>query len=112
VNRLWRTTKGGKMYISKQYANWKSECQWLIKSQTKNAKILGPYKLTLLVVAPDKRHRDIDNLFKAINDILQLTGVVENDKFCHWIEGRWVKNGNPCTVIIEGISQSGEQNIP
>lgn len=84
---------------------------WSASIQAKNQHIDGPYKLTLLAVKPDKRHRDLDNLFKAASDVLEGAGVVSNDANCVWIEARWVPTGPQCTLIIEAIDgeTSGEE---
>jgi Holliday junction resolvase RusA-like endonuclease len=57
----------------------------------------------MLVVAPDRRHRDLDNLLKASLDALASAGVVENDCYCRWIEARWVEDSAPCTLILEQL---------
>ena len=75
---------------------------WEIRSQTRN-KVVGPYKLTILAVKPDKRKRDLGNLEKAVSDILVSVGVVEDDSLCEWLEIRWVQDGSPCAVHIEAI---------
>lgn len=79
--------------------------------QAKNQRIEGPYKLTLLAVKPDKRKRDLDNLFKAASDVLEGAGVVSNDANCMWIEARWVPSGPQCTLIIEALDEeaNGEE---
>ena len=65
------------------------------------------YKLSLHVVRPDRRRRDLDNLFKAISDALVLAGAIADDSLCGWIEARWVEAGNPCTVTIEALNVKG-----
>jgi crossover junction endodeoxyribonuclease RusA len=57
----------------------------------------------MLVVPPDKRHRDLDNLLKATLDALAGAGVIANDRHCRRIEARWVEDGAPCTIILENL---------
>jgi crossover junction endodeoxyribonuclease RusA len=104
INRLWRVAKNGKVYCSARYVQWRTLSVWQIASQLKSKKVVGPYKLTLLVVRPDKRKRDLDNLLKAASDALVAAGVLEDDK-CEWIEARWVKGGPQCTIIIEELGE-------
>jgi Holliday junction resolvase RusA-like endonuclease len=59
----------------------------------------------MLVVAPDKRHRDLDNLFKASLDALAAAGVIANDRHCRWIEARWIEDGAPCTLILDDLGE-------
>jgi Holliday junction resolvase RusA-like endonuclease len=56
------------------------------------------------MVKPDKRHRDLDNAIKALSDILESSGVIENDKLCQHLEMKWVKDGPPCLVIIQEMN--------
>ena len=103
MNRLWRASKGGGVYRAPEYVSWKQQACWAIVAQHRGHKILGPFKLTMLVVAPDRRHRDLDNLLKASLDALASAGVVENDRHCRWIEARWVEDSAPCTLILEQL---------
>jgi len=103
MNRLWRASKGGGVYRSPEYAAWRKEAAWAIAAQSRGQSITGPFKITMLVVAPDKRHRDIDNLLKASLDAVAASGLIENDRHCRWIEARWVEDGAPCTLILEKL---------
>ena len=80
---------------------------WEIRSQTRD-KIVGAYKLTILVIKPDRRRRDLGNLEKAVSDILVTMEVVEDDNLCEWLEIKWVKSGLPCEVIIEPMGDIDE----
>lgn len=103
MNRLWRASKGGGVYRSPEYARWKEQACWVIASQSRSERLRGPFKLTMLVVPPDKRHRDLDNLLKASLDALAGAGVIANDRHCRWIEARWIEDGAPCTLILENL---------
>ena len=103
MNRLWRASKGGKVYRAPEYVTWKEGACWSIAAQCRAERIKGPFKLTMLVVPPDKRHRDLDNLFKASLDALAAAGVIANDRHCRWIEARWVEDGAPCTLILDEL---------
>lgn len=109
VNRLWRAKKGGGVYRSAEYVNWAKAAAWEIASQVKAKSIQGPYKLTMEAVAPDKRRRDLDNLFKAVSDSLVAAQVVESDHLCREIHARWVDTGPPIKIIIEGMSGGKEK---
>lgn len=106
VNRLWRASKGGGVYRSAKYSDWRRLAMWQIAGQSKGKKIEGPYKLTILAVRPDKRKRDLGNLEKAISDILVSQKIVEDDYLCEWIVARWVESGPECRVIIERIEDT------
>jgi crossover junction endodeoxyribonuclease RusA len=99
ANDLWSRTKGG-MSKSDAYAAWLNDAGWHVKAQ-KPGKISGPYKLSIQAVRPDKRKRDLDNLLKPINDLLQLVGVIENDSYCEMITARWLTFGSGVQVLID-----------
>lgn len=98
----------GGMYRSPKYETWRKAAIWDITSQAKRATIKGAFKLTLLAVPPDKRHRDLDNLFKASLDAVVAAGVVEDDRHCRWIEAKWMEAGPACTLILESLGDKHE----
>ena len=104
VNRLWRATKEGRVYRSPKYVEWRKLAMWQIAGQAKGKKHLGPYKLTIHAVKPDKRRRDLGNLEKAVSDILVSQNIVEDDSLCEWLEVRWVESGPQCKITIEALA--------
>jgi len=73
---------------------------WAIAAQIKGAKIKGEYTLDVQAKKPDKRRRDIGNLEKAVSDILQATGVIEDDCLCQDLRMRWVDFGPEFLITI------------
>lgn len=110
VNRLWRATKGGKVYRSAKYVEWRRLAMWQLAGQAKGKKIIGAYKLTILAVRPDKRRRDLGNLEKAVSDILVSQNIIEDDSLCEWLEVRWVDSGPQCKIILETIGDAPDEN--
>lgn len=104
MNRLWRAGKNGRVYRSDTYEKWRVAAAWDARMQAGPQKIKGGFKLTVRFVKPDARHRDLDNLLKAILDCLQHAGVVENDRFCLWIDAAWSIEGHPCLVKLEEMN--------
>ena len=104
INRLWRVGKGKKIYKSRVYEDWIAECQVVI-FQAKAIPVLGKYKLTIEAVRPDKRRRDVDNLIKAVSDVLESTGLIENDCLCEEVIARWVEHGPPMLVTVEKVNE-------
>lgn len=92
------------MYKSKVYEDWLETCRLTIY-QSRQIPILGQYKLLIEAVRPDKRRRDIDNLIKAVSDILEDTGLIENDSKCVEVIARWVDSGPPMLVTVEKIDE-------
>ena len=83
---------------------WKRHAEWAILQQAKGRKITGPYRLTVNLVRPDKRKRDIDNLFKAVSDSLVHMGIIESDHLCERLEAGWVKSGPECEILLESVN--------
>ena len=102
VNRLWRVGRNKKMYKSKVYEDWINVTRQLIYTG-KHKPILGEYRLTIEAVKPDKRRRDIDNIIKAVSDVLQATGLIEDDSLCQEVTARWVLKGPEMLIIVEKI---------
>lgn len=99
ANRLWVRAKKG-MRKSDEYAKWLTDAGWLVKQQ-KPGSIQGPYAISLLAARPDKRKRDLGNLLKATEDLLQSVGVIRDDADCELISMRWVTIGSGIQVLID-----------
>lgn len=95
------------MYRSAEYTTWWNLASWEIAAQRPKEPghwpktIAGPYKLTLLVERPDNRRRDLANLEKALSDLLQDVGLIEDDKFCHVLHMEWSGKGNQTHIKLE-----------
>lgn len=108
VNRLWRAKKGGGVYRSAEYVNWKKATAWEIAAQVKTRSIQGKFKILIEAVAPDKRRRDIDNILKAVMDALVAARVIEDDYLCRDLHVMWVETGPPIRIVLEGTEGGKE----
>ena len=88
ANRIWRVANG-RQHKSAEYTAWLTECGWRT-AKHRNA-FPGPYALAIEAdrSRPYMVARDIDNLIKPVNDMLQHAGVVANDKHCMSVTARW-----------------------
>lgn len=109
VNRLWRATKGGGVYRSKEYKDWQTHAEWAVAGQVKGQFIKGEYEITITAVKPDKRRRDLGNLEKAVSDLLQKTGVIEDDYLCQRIQISWAKTGPECLITLKSYKEGDEE---
>lgn len=98
ANRLWVRARKG-MRKSDAYSAWLTEAGWHAKAQ-RPTKIDGPYKLSIHASRPDRRTRDLDNIIKPVNDLLQAVGVINNDSDCDIVCARWVTAGGPGVVVF------------
>jgi Holliday junction resolvase RusA-like endonuclease len=76
VNALYVRARGRRPFLNPKYRAWKEEAGWMLQSQRPKP-IKGHYHLTIAV--PPSRG-DVDNRAKAVGDLLQAHGVVENDR--------------------------------
>lgn len=93
ANKLWRAVQGRNIK-SGHYREWLSRCVACI-AMHQPEKLTGGYVLDVTAYPPDRRARDLDNLFKALNDALALAGVVSNDSKCRVINARWADEVRP-----------------
>ena len=56
------------------------------------ASILGPIMITIAAGVPDRRRRDVDNLGKAVLDLLTAHQVIEVDAKVMSLTSRWDKH--------------------
>lgn len=104
INALYRAV-GGRSIMSAKYREWRDEAGWGMAAQ-RAGKVQGPVSVSVSLVAPDKRKRDLDNVgFKAVIDLLVSHQIIEaDDSTCvRKIEAEWASSGAPCTVTIRGI---------
>lgn len=87
-------TKKGKLTSSrantKRYDNWISGAMVdLIEQKGLSLIHTGPVIVTYMVKRPDKRRRDLDNLLKALNDVLVKAAVIGDDSDIHDLRIVW-----------------------
>jgi Holliday junction resolvase RusA-like endonuclease len=103
LNDIFTKFKGA--HLSQKYRKWRDEAGWRLK-ELNPGKVKGPVAISVSLVAPDKRVRDLDNCgFKAVIDLLVKHQIIEaDDSTCvRKIEAEWASSGAPCTVTIRGI---------
>lgn len=106
VNRTHRAIKknGGVGVIrSTKYTNWIATAGWEIQA-ARQPKMPGNYELQVLF--PLNFNGDLDNRIKALSDLLQKQGVIENDKLCDSLRmrrDRTVPEGKCQVVITESV---------
>jgi crossover junction endodeoxyribonuclease RusA len=102
---VWRTSKDGRrvpgMAKSSQYEAWIREAGYTLNVQ-RPMKIAGAYSLTIQVSRECRI--DLGNVEKAVSDLLQRHGVIENDRLAEKITLSWIDaeklDGAGMTVLI------------
>ena len=105
VNRMWRS-HWGRVHRSPVYLGWIKQAGLHIISQRPQLllrAIPGPYSL-IVRLRPRQPAADLDNFLKAIPDLLQAHGLIENDRLCRKILMLWdEKLDVDCRVTIRAI---------
>lgn len=109
ANRLWRRS-GHIMHRSSEYNAWTLSAGRELKSLVGPKRIAGLYALDVRIGRPHAS-RDLGNNEKAISDLLQHCGVVDDDKHCQDIRLRWdaaVPKGRAVVSIISQPAAASE----
>jgi Holliday junction resolvase RusA-like endonuclease len=74
--------------VARRYRAWRKLAAGEVMAQ-RPAKVLGPYRITIVATRPDNRRRDLGNLEKAVSDLLQSMGIVRDDCDAQSIRLTW-----------------------
>jgi Holliday junction resolvase RusA-like endonuclease len=100
VNRLWRVS-GRRVHRSARYVAWQRSAGWELQVQ-KPAPFPADATIGLNIRAGmTSKRRDIDNLAKAICDLMQAHGVIDNDAAVKDLRLTWDDSIEPGRVRVE-----------
>lgn len=104
ANKIWRAVNGRNIK-SAEYRSWLDAGHRSILAQ-RPGRVTGAYRLSLVVNRTDRRHRDLSNVIKPLEDLLQAAGVVRDDCDCiHlmvcWGEGEPSRDAQVFAQITE-----------
>ena len=100
ANNLLLNVRGRGRVKTPEYRAWIETNGWVIKRAAQAKAIAGPYALIVQVGKPDNRRRDLDNLTKAVNDLIVSTGAVRDDSDCQRIQIGWSEHHDDCFVQV------------
>lgn len=105
VNHYWGHRRD-RVYLKKEGINYRVRVAYAIIEQVKSGPIwLGAFKkklkMTLNVIPPDNRMRDLDNILKAMLDALESAQVYENDNQIDELHIYRKKPEKPGCVVVE-----------
>lgn len=82
TNRLWRSVRGRNI-LSEEGRQYRSEGLWVLQGIQATTRPAWPHtgrlSVTMTAYPPDNRRRDLDNLLKAVLDLLTHGGVYGDD---------------------------------
>lgn len=107
---VWKLYAGyGKgRHRTKEYKAWINEASWELVLQRKKkaghaVTIEHDVAVTVRAVRTNKQ-ADLENLQKALFDLLQSTNTINNDNQIVAIDAKWVESGPPCELTVRSAS--------
>ena len=82
VNTAYPTTRSGRRVLSKKGKEYQ-KIVWALCAKQNIKMVRGPVQIVIQAFPPDKRKRDVDNLFKMILDGLQKAYIIEEDSLVY-----------------------------
>ena len=80
VNHLYRTSGNNKRYKTREGKAWQNETALLFKAARREAAAYnGDVALDIVFHVADERRWDIDNRVKALQDCVEMAGVIGDD---------------------------------
>lgn len=104
VNGLFFNAAKGRVKTD-AYKAWRRDAGNLILVQGRR-RIHGFVSLSVALVRPDKRRRDLDNALKPLLDLLVEMQIIDDDSLVQRISVQWVSAGAPCTVLIQEAAEA------
>ena len=75
--------KGGKVFKPPRVVNWEVRAIWELREQYKGEPIDWEVSVDVVLILPNRRKRDIDNMLKSLWDVLERAGVIKNDNLIY-----------------------------
>lgn len=107
VNSMFKNVPGKGRVRTKEYKAWSHEAGWMLVAQRnqhhRHQCITGPIEIDVSAYRAANKNRDLDNILKAICDLLTNTKTIADDSQIIAINARWVNSGVPCTVTVRPV---------
>jgi Holliday junction resolvase RusA-like endonuclease len=99
VNNLFANSSAGR-FTTQQYRDWQTAAAWRLLAD-KPGRVPGPVKITLVYEEKNGR-RDLDNLLKAVLDLLVKHNVIDGDHrtVLREISAKWSANVQGVRITI------------
>ena len=109
VNTYWTLVRRGKgvaKILSKRGRAYKEAVKKIC--QDDQAPLAGDLRVHVVAVLPDRRKRDLDNIFKSLFDALEYADVIVDDVQIFYIEATKCYNGpgpGYVDIVIEEVNK-------
>jgi len=92
--------KGGKVFKPPRVKNWEVRALWEIREQYSGEPLEGKLSMEVILILPNNRKRDIDNILKSLWDVLEKARVIKNDNQIYEIRTvKKVQKGQQGTIV-------------
>lgn len=88
TNGLFVNNQRGGRTLTPRYRDWRVRAMRAAHEQDL-ARVAGGYALLITAQRPDRRARDLDNIVKAISDLLKELGLIDGDHLCQRLVLEW-----------------------
>lgn len=100
TNHLFVNLPGKGRVKSAEYKAWISAAGWQAKTAVVGKETFKGKPVAVTYSVPENQRRDLDNYLKALNDVLKLAQIIEDDRHIRKIEiGRW--DGQDVRVVLQ-----------
>ena len=110
VWRLYRGT-GKRRHRSPEYRKWIGDAGWTLiegrNRQCGRACLDGKVEVDIHACRNEGRKRDLDNILKALLDLLTSTRTIADDSQVVAIDAHWVDDGPACRMTVRAVGPGG-----
>lgn len=97
---MWKHTRQGKHYLTAQAKAYYEHLNWLVRSQGFDHKVADRLHVVCRISPPDKRRRDLDNVWKVVSDGMTKSRVWLDDQQIDKLELHRLPPGKPGWVQV------------
>jgi len=98
TNTLYMNVRGRGRVKTRRYLTWIKNAGGVLMA-LKVKPVSGRVNVSISILRPDKRKRDIDNLAKAILDLLVNHKIIEDDRYIERLTIGWRYTGNEGAMV-------------
>jgi Holliday junction resolvase RusA-like endonuclease len=99
VNRLWRNVAGLGRVRTTDYRRWLKAAGWELVVQ--RMRPISGHVAVRIFAGPTERRRDLDNVPKAVCDLLVVQEIIEDDALVAELFARWDAGVEPGRMSVE-----------
>lgn len=105
--------KNGKVFKPPRVVNWEARALWELKHQYRGEPIDYEISVDIVLVLPNRRKRDIDNMLKSLWDVMEKAGVIKNDNLIYEVRTvKKIEKGKEGVFIRIRKFDEKEKDIP